>query len=87
MRWAGHTLERRAKCTRFWWKSTKEKDCLEDRGVDGRMGFKWILQILAVEWIHWAQDNNRMVGFCEYGDEPLGVGSLISYKSKFAMLD
>jgi hypothetical protein len=26
------------KCTRFWWKSPKERDHLEDQGVDERMG-------------------------------------------------
>jgi hypothetical protein len=35
---------------------------LEDRGVDGRMGLKWILERLVrgvVEWIHLAQDRDR----------------------------
>jgi hypothetical protein len=50
---------------RKWWKilveSPKEKDHLEDQGVDGRMGSKWTLGILAgsVEWIHLAQDRDR----------------------------
>jgi hypothetical protein len=30
-------------CTGFWWESPKEKDHLEDRGVDGRIGSKWTL--------------------------------------------
>jgi hypothetical protein len=30
--------ERRVECKRFWWESPKEKDNLEDRGVDRRMG-------------------------------------------------
>jgi hypothetical protein len=29
--------ERRENCTRFWWESLKERDLLEDQGVDGRM--------------------------------------------------
>jgi hypothetical protein len=35
---------------------------LEDQGVDGRMGSKWIFRRLAgggVEWIHLAQDRDR----------------------------
>jgi hypothetical protein len=27
----------------FWWESPKEKDHLEDQGVDGRIGSKWTL--------------------------------------------
>jgi alpha-glucosidase (family GH31 glycosyl hydrolase) len=30
-----HTWERREKCTKFWWESPKERDHLEDWGVDG----------------------------------------------------
>jgi alpha-glucosidase (family GH31 glycosyl hydrolase) len=49
-----HAWERRQKCTRFWWESQKEKDNLENQGVDGiRMdrretgwrvwiGFNWL---------------------------------------------
>jgi hypothetical protein len=37
MRWAGHVarMERREKCTRFWWESPKERDHWEDQGEDG----------------------------------------------------
>jgi hypothetical protein len=42
-----HARDKREKCTRFWWESPKEKDHLEDQGVDGRMGSKWILRRLA----------------------------------------
>jgi hypothetical protein len=34
-------------CTGFWWESHKERDHLEDRGVDGRMGLEWTLGRLA----------------------------------------
>jgi hypothetical protein len=34
-------------CTRFWWEGQKERDHLEDQGVDERMGTKWILGRLA----------------------------------------
>jgi hypothetical protein len=52
MRWAGHVadMEEEIKCTRFWWESPKERDHLEDQGVDGRMGSEWILGRLAREW-------------------------------------
>jgi hypothetical protein len=35
----------RGMCTSFSWESQKERDHLEDQGVDGRMG--WILERLA----------------------------------------
>jgi hypothetical protein len=40
-------MEKERKCTRFWWESPRERDYSEDRGVDGRMGAKWILGRLA----------------------------------------
>jgi hypothetical protein len=41
-----HAWERE-KCTRFRWKSQKERDHLEDQGIDGRMGSEWMLGRLA----------------------------------------
>jgi hypothetical protein len=38
-----HAWEREETCTAFWWESPKEKDQLNDQGVDGRMGSKWTL--------------------------------------------
>jgi hypothetical protein len=48
----------RGKCTGFWWRNQNERDHLEDRGIDGRMGSEWILRRLAggVEWMQLAQD-------------------------------
>jgi hypothetical protein len=45
MMWVGHVahMEEGEKCTGFWWESLKERDCLEDLGVNGRMGLEWIL--------------------------------------------
>jgi hypothetical protein len=61
-----HAWERGERCTGFWWESPKEKDLLEDQGVDGRTGSKWTLGRLAggggggwVEWIHLAEDGKR----------------------------
>jgi hypothetical protein len=57
-----HAWERREKCTRFWWESQKERDHLEDQGVDGRMGSEWILMEIgwgSVDWIQLAQDRDR----------------------------
>jgi hypothetical protein len=45
MRWAGHvahTGEKR-KLYKVLVGSPKERDLLEDRGIDGRMGSEWIL--------------------------------------------
>jgi hypothetical protein len=33
-----HAWERRGKCESFWWESQKERDHLEDQGVDMKMG-------------------------------------------------
>jgi hypothetical protein len=42
-----HARESWGKCIRFWWDSQKERDHLEDQGVDGRMGSESILGRLA----------------------------------------
>jgi hypothetical protein len=56
-----HARERRGKFTGFWWESPKERDHMEDRGVDGKMGSEWVFGKLAggVEWIQMAQDRGR----------------------------
>jgi hypothetical protein len=46
-----HALEKREKCTRFWWESQKERVHFEDQGVGGKMGSEWILGRLA--WGVW----------------------------------
>jgi hypothetical protein len=44
---------------RIWWESPKERDHLEDKGIDGRMGSEWILGGLA-EGYRWALVNTVM---------------------------
>jgi hypothetical protein len=46
---------RRERCTRFWWESPKERDHLEEKGIDRKMGSEWILGSLAggVGWFDW----------------------------------
>jgi hypothetical protein len=45
-----HVWDRREIYTGLWWRSIKEKDQLEDRGVDGSTRLKWILN--EAVWIH-----------------------------------
>jgi hypothetical protein len=56
-----HAWERGETCTGFWREIPNEEDHLEDLGVDGRMGSKWILEdsLGGVEWIHLAQDRDH----------------------------
>jgi hypothetical protein len=42
-----HRWEKREKSRIFWWESSKEKDHLEDRDIDGRMESECILWRLA----------------------------------------
>ena len=50
MRWAGHVArmgERRGAC-RIWWGNLRERDHLENPGVDGRIILRWIFRKLVV---------------------------------------
>jgi hypothetical protein len=38
-----HAWERRGMRTGLLWESQKERDHLDDQGVDGKMGSEWIL--------------------------------------------
>jgi hypothetical protein len=39
-----HELERKEMHTTFWSENLKEKDCLEEQGIDGRIILKWVLK-------------------------------------------
>jgi hypothetical protein len=64
------------KRTRFWWESQKKRDHSKDRGVDGRMGSKWILGRLAGGGVDTAgAGQGPLAGPCEHGDKPSGSGA------------
>jgi hypothetical protein len=45
--------------TGFWWGNLRERDHLEDPGIDGRIILIWILRLWGVDWIKMAQDRER----------------------------
>jgi len=46
MRWVGHVarIGRGDVYTEFWWGNLRERDHLEDSGVDGRIILRWIFR-------------------------------------------
>jgi hypothetical protein len=46
--------------TGFWWANLRERDHLEDLGVDGRITLKWTFKKWSggIDWIYLAQDRD-----------------------------
>jgi hypothetical protein len=77
-----HAWERGEKCTGFWWESPKEKDHLQDQGVDRRLGSKRTLGRLAGERGYGVDapgsGYGQLAGSCESSDESSGSGAMES---------
>jgi alpha-glucosidase (family GH31 glycosyl hydrolase) len=76
-----HTLERGETYTGFWWENPKEKDQLEDEGVDGIK-----MDLREIGWGACGMSSpgsgqGSLAGCCKCGDERLGSGAteLASY--------
>jgi len=64
MRWAGLVtgMGRGEVDTGFWWGNMREREHLEDPGVDGRIIRRWIFRksnVGGMDWIYLAQDKDR----------------------------
>ena len=49
-------------CTGFWWGNLRERDHLEDAGIDGKIILRWLFRIVGfrgMDWIELAQDRDR----------------------------
>ena len=48
--------------TEFWWGNLRERDHLEDPGVDWRIILRWIFRkwdVVVMDWIELAQNRDR----------------------------
>jgi hypothetical protein len=72
MRWAGHVVRmgRVEIYMGFWWGNLRERDHLEDPGIDEKIILRWIFRKWdqGMDWIDVAQ----VVGTCECGYETWG---------------
>jgi hypothetical protein len=63
MRWAGHVARReRGEVYRgFWWRNLRDRDHLEDQGLDGKIILRWIFRkwFGDMDWIELAQNRDR----------------------------
>jgi len=60
--------------TGFWWRNLRERDHLEDPGIDGRIILRWIIRksdVGGLDWVKLAQDR-QVMGTYECGNEPSG---------------
>ena len=55
----------------FWLKTLREREYLEDLGVDGRIVLKWNFKTWDgdVDWLDLAQDRDKVTEFFENGNE------------------
>jgi hypothetical protein len=64
---------RQEKCIqRFWWGNLRVTDHLEDRSIDGRIIFRWILGNWGYEMDRAGSEDRQVAGTCESGNESLG---------------
>ena len=75
MRWAGRVaLCRRGKLhSGFWWGNLREREHLEDQGVEGKKILRWIFRKWdgGTNWFDLDKDRDMwLVDTCKYSNEP-----------------